>query len=691
MKDFIQFYTITGPKTPMENPINPDLKFDIDQYISLVESGDRKMIPAKQYGQLLNVDLNSGRCSLSEFPEAAMGFLGGRGFNVWYLYQHLPRGIDPLGPENILLMSCGLLTGSPAPSSARLHINALSPLTGILGSSNVGGFAGPWLRSCDIAAIVITGRASKPVYLHIDSSGACLKDASHLWGRDAFQTQDMIKDSLGNPKLKVLAIGPGGEAHVRFGAIMTERDHAAGRTGMGSVMGAKNLKAVVIDKGGHKHFPALTPVQKNAVKTYVAEIKNAPEFNFFSRFGGAGYMKWVNDIGIMGRRNYRHIGCRNIEKIDGVKLDKNRVRSKGCFKCPVQCKATLKLDPADGGRRHTRPEFEPMVNLGPKCGLDDLNRIVKLDNLCGRLGIDVTSAASVIAFAMDLFDRQLLPPEWTGGMDLSWGNAEAMETLLYQMVEGKGLGKILGLGVKKAAEIIGNGTSEFAAHAKGLELTAYHPNAIMGSALGYAVSSRGGDYNNVYASLEYSWPESMAEKEFGTREAVNIKSITAKGRLIRKAVLTNIITDCLGLCKVPVLTLLKSFNLEPEARMLRDLTGLDMSTGELFDMGQSIAGLEKRFNIRHTNGLVKDELPKRFLSKNGDQGLSRRNFEIMLKEYYRAMGWDENGIPPEPFEKTNLNRLEDKHVDSVIKHGIPVRPHEDPDGRPDLGDTPGSL
>jgi len=581
-------------------------------------------------------------------PEPGLAYIGGRGFNVWYLYQHLAQGTDPLGPENLLLFSCGFLTGSSAPGSARLHVNALSPLTGILGSSNIGGYAGRWLRSCDVASIAITGRASKPVYLYIDADGARLEDAAHLWGRDAFETQDKLKQAHGDNKLRVLTIGPAGENTVRFAAIMTERDHAAGRTGLGAVMGSKNLKAIVIAKGERLHFAAVTPAQKAAVRTYATAIKKSAEFKFFSRFGGAGYVKWANDFGIMGSQNYSRIGTEQIEKIDGRQLGANKVRSSGCFRCPVQCKAEIKLDKKAASEIFTRPEFEPVINLGPKCGLFDLDQITRLDNLCGRLGLDTTSAATVIAFAMDLFEKELLPGHLAGDLDLSWGNAGVMEELLNQIAAGEGLGKILGQGIRKTAETIGNGTFKHAAHVKGLELTAYHPSAIMGSALGYAVSSRGGDYNNVYASLEYSWTPDEAEKEFGTREAVNIKSIEAKGQLVKKAITTNILVDSLGLCKVPVLTLLKSFNLEHEISLLQGLTGLPYTRVDLFQTGERIAALEKLFNIRHARGDIEGSLPDMFFSPEGEPGLTRTKFETMLQDYYSAMGWSNRGIPPQP-------------------------------------------
>lgn len=595
--------------------------------------------------KILKVDLSTASCQLLDPPETGRRYLGGRGFNIWYLYHRLKKGIDPLSEDNMLLLSCGLLTGSAAPVSARLHINSLSPLTGILGSSNIGGYAGAWLRSCNIASVIIQGRSDHPVYLHINQNGACLKDASHLKGKDAFDTQALIQQAHHDEKLKILAIGPAGETGIRFASIISGHDHAAGRTGMGTVMGAKKLKAIVIVKGSYKHLPADTPVKKKAVKTYIDTIKNADEFDFFSTYGGAGYVKWVNDFGIMGSRNYQQIGITDIKNIDARKLKQNVVRKSGCSRCPIQCKADLDIKVNGNYTRFTRPEFEPMINLGPKCGLDDLKQIVALDNLCSRMGMDTTSTASVIAFAMALFEKQLLPEKLISSLDLSWGNFETMETLIHQMVENKGLGKILRNGVKKAVEVLGPATHPHAIHVKGLELTAYHPMAIMGTALGYAVSSRGGDYNNVYASLEYSWSREQAKKEFGTSKAVDIHSFKAKGKVIKKAVLTNIIVDSLGLCKVPVLSLLQSFNLEKEAELVTVLSGQNMDSLALFSIAEKIAALEKLFNIRYAEDDIKDRLPEVLFKQQENHQKFKRQFENMIQEYYHQMGWDENGIP----------------------------------------------
>jgi aldehyde:ferredoxin oxidoreductase len=635
---------------------------------------ETSMIPSERFGQILVVDLTGKSCRLKAFPDPARPFLGGRGFNAWFLYHHLQPDTDPLGPDNILLFSTGLLTGSAAPCGARLHINALSPLTGILGSSNIGGYTGAWLRSCNLAAIVVTGKALEPVYLYVHEHGAELKTAGDLWGLDAFAVQDRLAQIHAPEKIRVLTIGSGGENLVRFAAVMTEKDHAAGRTGMGAVMGAKKIKAIVIARGSHRHLPAVTRKKKQAVKTYAALVRNASEFSFFSRYGGAGYMQWVNEFGIMGAKNYNEIGMADISAIDGRKLAKKRVSASGCFKCPVQCKAELVMDPAKPDDLSTRPEFEPMINFGPKCGLADLSAIVRLDNLCNRLGLDTTSTASVIAFAMDLDEKGLMPEHLKKDLDLSWGNAETMETLIHRIAaRTTELGRMLGRGVRHAAEQIGAEAAACAAHVKGLELTAYHPNAIMGTALGYAVSSRGGDYNNVYASLEYSWSREQAVQEFGTEQAVDIHATRAKGWLIKKAVVTNILVDCLGLCKVPVLSLLKSFNLEPEISLVNALAETDFTKDGLTKAGVKIAAMERLFNLRHSVLPLTDQLPDRFFSaKDTGDGLTQKAFTGMLAEFYQAMGWDTNGIPPEPKNsdrKMMLMNFTTKNT-KAMKHGI---------------------
>jgi aldehyde:ferredoxin oxidoreductase len=600
-------------------------------------------------GQIVDVDLSSGGFRVSPFPEyACRNLLAGRGFNVWYLHQHLPRGINPLGSENILALSCGLLTGTEAPVSSRLHVNALSPLTGILGSSNVGGGFGPKLRSCGIQSLIIRNQVPNPVYLWIDGDTVEMRDAQDLWGLDTWETDNRLKEELGDENLKTMVIGPGGENGCHFACIMSDVDHAAGRTGMGAVMGSKNLKAIVV-RGQIQERQAISSSQRQAVKNYIQQMKRSPQFATISDYGGAGYVKWADDMGILATYNYRQNRFEKVDALDGRRLRNHVTRFRGCHKCPIQCKAELQFQ--DNGPKAARPEFEPMISLGSKCGLSDLETVVRLDNLCSRMGIDNISAGSAISFAMDLYERGILPPELSGGLDLSWGNAEVMDTLIRQMVDADGLGAILAKGVRRAADIIGRGAERYAPHVKGLELAGYHPYHIMGTALGYTVSSRGADFNDVFATLEYGWSPEKAARELGTPEAVNLKSIHGKAQLVRRSMLVNLVLDCLGLCKVPALSLIRTFDLEYEADLAGALTGEPVDAKMLFEIGERLVNMERLFNVLHGVSSADDRLPDMFFDKEYNFGKEPSQpiewMEPMKQEFYRIMGWDRFGIPTE--------------------------------------------
>jgi len=598
------------------------------------------------YGKALHVNLTEKRHLLSPVQDRLLKTsIGGRGFNVAYLFDRLSGEVDPLGPDNCLLFSCGLLTGTAAPASSRLHINAVSPLTGLLGSSNVGGQVGAWLRSCGVQSILVRGRSDNPVYLYIEEGRAEIRDARFLKGLDTVETQARIKEVLGNSHLACLVIGPAGENMARFACIISGRDHAAGRTGMGAVMGSKNLKAIVVVKGGKKKPSVKKPQARDAIRQYVRKIKASPDFKPFAQYGGAGYVKWADDMGLMATRNYQRNRFDRVDSIDGRQLEAYKLKSSGCYNCPVQCKAVLSFArKKDSKKTVTRPEFEPMLNIGARCGVNDIEAIVHLDNLCSTLGIDSTSASATIAFAMDLYERGLLTRKDTHGLDLTWGDTQVMETLINQMALAESFGALLSRGVREVARVIGKGADQYAAHVKGLELSAYHPGSIMGTALGYAISSRGGDYNNVYASLEYRWSKEQAARHFGSPEAVDMRAFKGKGQLIRRAVLVNIVLDSLGICKVPALSMIGTFDLKSEAALVTSLTGLSVTAHELFAVGDRIAIMERCFNLRQAPGMAEDTLPPMFMDQPGSN-LNQETLDTMISEYYTAMGWDEHGHP----------------------------------------------
>jgi len=603
-------------------------------------------------GNILDVDLSGGTVTVSPYPEAmTRQCLGGRGYNVEHLFSRLPAGTDPLGPENILMISCGLLTGTSAPASSRVHVNALSPQTGILGSSNVGGYFGSRLNAAGVQTLILRGRAPKPVCIFIDKEDIRFMDAASLWGCDTRETRERIKAGYPKASLSILSIGPAGEHQVPFACLMTDQDHAAGRTGMGAVLGAKNVKAVIVCRRPARNG-LLSETQALVIKDYFEQIRKSIHFDYFHRHGGAGYVDWAHDMGILATRNYRSNRFDAARDLDGKQLAKYRVRAKGCHRCPVLCKADLFFhDGPFQGEEAVRPEFEPMVALGSKCGLSQPAAVTHLDALCARLGVDSISAGSLIAFAMDLFDRGILTRKDTGGIDLHWGSVPAMETLLHQMAQRKGFAAVLAKGIKKAASEIGRGADRFAPHVKGLELSAYHPFYIMGTALGYAVSSRGGDYNQLYAALEYGWSPEKARAELGTAEAVDLRSIRGKGALIRRAMLVNIALDNIGICKVPALSLIGAFDLKNEAALAAALTEHPIRPEHLFEAAERTANLERLFNLTHGMQPREDDLPSMFFEMSpsaGGAGSRRLDWlKPMVRDFYAAMGWEENGIPSE--------------------------------------------
>ncbi|MDH4137396.1 MAG: aldehyde ferredoxin oxidoreductase, partial [Anaerolineae bacterium] len=380
-------------------------------------------------GKLLIVDLTTGEIEHQKMSEKLVRqFLGGRGINAWLLAQHIGPGTNPLGPDNVLAFSNGLLTGTDAPSSSRLHVSARSPLTGLLGSSNVGGHFGAELRAAGVQTLLIRGRALRPVMLWIDGDRIEFRDAAHLWGLDARAAAESLQEEVGKTA-RLMVIGPGGENQVRYACIMTGTRHAAGRTGMGAVMGAKNLKAIAVR--GQKRRRKRDERVRELVRDYVDKIRTAPRYETYARFSNSAFVTWANEVGILATRNYRQVCFEGADRIDGQRLIDYVTRSRSCYRCPVHCKAEIEIPEGRyGGTRGERPDIEPIINLGSKCGVDDPEAVLYLYNLAGSLGIDVISTASALAFAMDLYERGILSTEDTDGIELTWGNAEAMETIM---------------------------------------------------------------------------------------------------------------------------------------------------------------------------------------------------------------------------------------------------------------------
>ena len=412
-------------------------------------------------------------------------------------------------------------------------------------------------------------------------------------------------------------------------------------------MGAKRLKAIVIT--GSKRVPPLTGQQKEAVKYFNQKIMDAPLYPVFSKLSNSGFVIPINDKGMLSTRNFRQISFEGAQKVDGTAMLEHVKRSNSCPKCPVHCKADIEITQGPyKGTKGARPDLEPIIALGPKCGVDDPEAVLFLHNLCNRLGMDVISAGCVASFAMDLFSENILDLNKTGGIDLEWGNARGIEQLLVACVQNEGIGRVLKLGVKKAARAMGNNAEKYAYTAKGLEYTGYDPRGMMGVALGYAVSSRGGDFCSVYNIPESRFTKERALSEFGTADAVDRFALNGKAELIKRCMAVSAVIDSLGLCKVPALSLVGEFDLENESRLVTALAGIPCSAKELLETGVRIVTAERQINLAASPMILEDTISHKFLTQPIDQGPAKGSvvdLAPMLDRYYQLMGWDESGIP----------------------------------------------
>jgi len=599
------------------------------------------------FWKTLVVDLSTGEVEMADLPkDSLVRFLGGRGINAWLLYQRVREETDPLSPDNVLLLSCGLLTGGEAPASSRLHVNALSPLTGLLGSSNVGGDFGARLHAAGFQTVLIKGEAKHPSMIWIHDDQVDILEAEELWGVDVRMAAEAIRERLGKDT-RVMLIGPGGENLVRYACIMTDEHHAAGRTGMGAVMGAKNLKAIAVS--AQKHPSKRDGAIRSLVREYAERIRSSPRYEIYSKYSNSAYINWANESGILATRNYRQAQYEAAGQIDGTQMIKYVTHPKSCHRCPVHCKAELRI--ASGryaGLIGERPDIEPTAALGARCGVTDVEALLYLYNLAGTLGIDVISTAASLAFVMDLDEQGFITLEDTDGIEMTWGNAEAMEAMMYRIAQREGFGAILAEGVRRAAQIIGRGAEVYAYHSKGLELTAYEPRAALASALGYAVSNRGADWTSVYPVVEFRWDAKQGRAVFGNEKAVDRFSPEGKGLVVKRTMSVSAALDSLGLCKVPVLSVVGDFSLEEEARLVKALTGLPLTASDLLIIGERILNVERLFNLRHGATKADDDLPDKFTEEPLPNGPGRGMtvpIEQMVREFYAVMGWDEEGRP----------------------------------------------
>jgi len=618
------------------------------------------------------IDLSDGNIASAPIPiDMRKSYLGGRGLDMYLLYNHLEPGIDPLGPDNVLTVSAGLLTGTLASASARTHIGAKSPLTGFIGSSNMGGFFAPELRWAGFDHLVIRGKADDPVYLWIHDGEIDTRDASHLWGKDIPTTQELIREDLGDPEVKVLCIGLGGENLVRFANVMTGLKNAAGRTGMGAVMGSKNLKAIAVR--GTQDLPIRFPREALAYNNELIKHISSTKFAQIMQKWGTMFIYGVtNTTGLVRNRNFQlnqqvggNIECEHIERYS--------LGTEGCYGCVIHCRHKYLIrDGPYAGTYAEGPEYTSQGAFGMEVGCNNFETILVGNHLVNKYGLDTLEVGSMIAWAMELYEHGILTDADTEGLKLEWGNDEAVLEMITRIAERQGLGDLLAEGPLRAAERIGKDSVKYLIHVKGMSNLHSDERPTPSLALGIATSSRGSDHLRSRPAIDlYHLPEHLLRRVYGGPKpydgplSSDYTSYEGKARMVQWQEMMYEAIDCVGICKYHTIFLSPNLIAFDElSELIRLNTGLELTPEEIWDIADRAYTVERMFNIREGLTREDDWLVDRYFDEPTPIGLpvardkciDRDKFRQMIDEYYELHGWDEGGVPrPETLTRLGLD------------------------------------
>jgi aldehyde:ferredoxin oxidoreductase len=613
-------------------------------------------------GKILRVDLANKKASTEELEEKlARAFIGGAGLGIAILYDEVKQGIDPISPKNKLIFSLGPLVGSMAPCCHRMAVVAKSPLTNSVGMALSGGEFPAELKFAGYDVVIVEGAAEKPVYIWVHDDKAEIRDATPFWGIQTLDTQLFIKDALNQPDAKVACIGPAGERLVRYACIINER-RAAGRTGLGAVMGSKKLKAIAVC-GTNKVNCADEAKFKEALKELYAEMQKSPVlYPAFSKLGTPMVVKRAAELGILPSKNWSATGVfAPVESIGGEAQEKYTIMRRGCYQCPVRCGQTrLVKSGSYAGFMSEGPEFETTYSFGSATGISYMPAIIAADRLCDEFGLDTISAGVVIAFAMELYEQGVLSKEELDGLDLKFGNHEAMIKLLRKIAYREGIGDLLAEGTKRASETIGRGAEKYAINIKGLELPGYDVRGAKAHGLSYATSFTGGDHCRGYAIQEiFDTPVPYG---------VDRLAIEGKGKLCKwnQDVRTGV-CDCMPFCAFPFDMAIAGVATTLLARLYESLTDFRLTAKEVERVGERVNNVARAFSVREDFSRVDDTFPKRIMTEpilggaSKGQLISPEDLKKMLDEYYKARGWDKKtGIPSrEKLEELELTYIAD--------------------------------
>ncbi len=614
-------------------------------------------------GKILRVNLTEQTAKEEALPQdVARDFIGGAGFGIKYLFDEVKGGTDPLGPDNKLIFASGPFSGTTIPCASRMAVTSKSPLTGAVGMALTGGYFPVELKFAGWDALIIEGKAEEPTYVWIKDGEVKFRSAKRLWGMKTTDTQQIIKNELHDQNIRVACIGPAGENQIKIASIINEW-RAIGRKGLGAVMGSKNLKAIAIRGTGE-----VAVADKDKLRAAKGEMTKAMKeshvlYPAFAKIGTPMVVDHTCALGIFPTKNFTATGEYNpVDKIGtDVQITRN-VGSEACYGCPVGC-SQLKLAKTGpyAGILTEGPEFETMYAYGGVTGVENIDAIIAADRMADELGFDTLSSGVTIAFAMELFEKGILTKEDTGGLELNFGNHEAMNTILKMMVYREGIGDLLADGSKAAAERIGKGSEKYAMHVKGLELPAYDVRGAKAHGLNYATSYTGADHCRGYAFQEI----------FGIPVPHEVDRFTAdgKGKLTKwNQDIRTATTDAPTMCAFLLDMAVVGIAAQNTASLIEAVTGLAYTPDEILQVGERINNLAHAFNVREGFTREDDTLPERLLTEPLKGGASKGHFvsrdelNQMLDEYYEARGWDvETGAPSrEKLEELGLGYVADQ-------------------------------
>ncbi|MFC1863311.1 aldehyde ferredoxin oxidoreductase family protein [Thermodesulfobacteriota bacterium] len=614
-------------------------------------------------GKVLRINLTDQTAKVEETSEEmAKDYVGGTGFGIKYLFDEVKGGTDALGPDNKLIFASGPLSGTNVPCTSRMSVTAKSPLTGAVGMALSGGYFPVELKFAGYDAMIIEGKSEEPIYVSIKDGDVKFKSAKKIWGMKTTDTQQIIKNDLHDQNVRIACIGPAGENQIKIASIINEW-RAVGRKGLGAVMGSKNLKAIAI-RGTGKVEVADKDKLKEARKVFTEAMKESHIlYPTFSKTGTPMVVDATSGLGIFPLKNFSATGEYDASEKLGVEVQMTRnVGSEACYGCPVGC-SQLKLAKTGTyeGILTEGPEFETMFSYGGATGVDNIDAVIAADRLADELGLDTISSGVTIAFAMELYEKGILTKEDTDGLDLKFGNDEAMLEIIKKMAYREGIGDLLADGSRAAAEKIGKGSEKYAMQVKGLELPAYDVRGAKAHGLNYATSYTGADHCRGYAFQEiFGIPIPREVDRF---------SVEGKGELtkwnqdIRLAT-----TDAPGMCAFLFDMAVVDIAAQNTASLLEGVTGFSYTPDEILLTGERINNLAHAFNVREGMTRADDTLPDRIMTEPIKGGASKGHFiskedlDLMLDEYYTARGWDvKTGAPTkEKLDELGLGYVADQ-------------------------------